>query len=480
MRCPRVRLFLCLFALAAAPARAADLWVTVTGSDSAPGTSARPWRTLQHAADVVSPGDTVTARAGAYDGFQLLRSGEPTKPIRFRAAPGETVTVGSAHEGILIGENGNAPKTTVRYVEVSGFHMKGGADTWNGSLAANGTVGVVFWDNVIEGTRGNHALIAFNSRDFRIEGNTVRGAAITGIRAARSSHGVIRNNTVTGGGFDMVGDDGSGIYVNGSQSVVVEDNVCAGNKGNGILTELSDGLTIRGNECDSNGWAGIWIDSARGGLITQNTCRDNGGGVWASQTQGGVLSDVQIVSNVCDSNTRTPPHATHGGGIWIREGLRVSILHNVLYRNGSPDNPGSAGIFLGVYWGSSTEVVRDALVRGNLCVGNVGAQIRVMPNQTGRNNVADHNDFFSVGSVPPVIWGDDKFATVADWQKATGQGMGTLSADPRFADPDDAAWPKRDFRLRPDSPCHRVPVGTYGLENAPTARQKAPPLSRRG
>ncbi|MDQ2799874.1 MAG: right-handed parallel beta-helix repeat-containing protein, partial [Armatimonadota bacterium] len=443
-----------LLVLAALPisGQSHDLFVSMMGNDAAPGTKSQPWRTLQHAADRANSGDTVTVRAGVYAGFQMLHSGAKDRPIRFRSAPGEAATIESAKDGVLIGESGNTPKAVVRYVEVSGFHMKGGADTWNGSFAANGTVGVVFRNNIVEETKGNHGILAFNSHDFRIENNTIRGAAVMGIRAARSFGGVIRGNHVSGCGFGMVGDDGSGIYVNGSQDILIENNTAQGNKGNGILTELSDALTIQRNTCLSNGWAGIWIDSARGGLVTRNVCRDNGGGIWASQTQGGLLTDVQIIANICDSNTRMHAHATRGGGIWLREGTNVAILNNVVYRNGHIDNPGSSGIFLGVYWGSSQEVVKNAVIRNNLCVGNLGSQFRIAPAQIDRNNRVDHNDFQSEGTTPLVVWGEDKYMKVAAWQKASRQGAGTLSADPRFVNPTAASWQKRDFHLRPDSP----------------------------
>src|SRR5688572_155849 len=70
----------------------AALYVAPTGSDANPGTAAAPWRTLQHAADVVRAGDTVFIRAGDYAGFDLRTDGTPTAPITFRADPGARVT----------------------------------------------------------------------------------------------------------------------------------------------------------------------------------------------------------------------------------------------------------------------------------------------------------------------------------------------------------------------------------------------------
>ncbi|HEY2253796.1 MAG TPA: hypothetical protein VGH74_22130, partial [Planctomycetaceae bacterium] len=66
-------------------------YVAATGSDAADGSSARPWHTLQHAADRVNAGTTVHVRAGRYAGFQLTRSGMQDRPITFHAEKGAVI-----------------------------------------------------------------------------------------------------------------------------------------------------------------------------------------------------------------------------------------------------------------------------------------------------------------------------------------------------------------------------------------------------
>jgi hypothetical protein len=46
------------------PAFASMYNVSPTGNDLAEGSSANPWKTLQHATDNVGPGDAVVVRAG--------------------------------------------------------------------------------------------------------------------------------------------------------------------------------------------------------------------------------------------------------------------------------------------------------------------------------------------------------------------------------------------------------------------------------
>ena len=79
----------------AAPVLAAtEYFVAPSGSDSASGSLAAPFRTIQHCADVAQPGDTCTIRAGTYrETVTVVRSGTAGAPITFRAYPGEAVTL---------------------------------------------------------------------------------------------------------------------------------------------------------------------------------------------------------------------------------------------------------------------------------------------------------------------------------------------------------------------------------------------------
>ena len=47
-------------------AGAAEFFVATDGCDKADGSSEKPWRTIQRAADVATAGDTVTIRGGTY------------------------------------------------------------------------------------------------------------------------------------------------------------------------------------------------------------------------------------------------------------------------------------------------------------------------------------------------------------------------------------------------------------------------------
>jgi len=87
----------CIAAIAPAgsSASAREIHVSETGSDSAAGTQARPYLTINKAASVAQPGDTVIVHGGTYrEWVKPLRGGTgEDKRITYRAAPGEIVFI---------------------------------------------------------------------------------------------------------------------------------------------------------------------------------------------------------------------------------------------------------------------------------------------------------------------------------------------------------------------------------------------------
>lgn len=88
-------LHLTLLAYAAALGHAAGLHVAINGDDKNPGTKSFPLRTIQRAAELAQPGDTVTVHAGIYrERVNPPRGGtSDEKRVVFQAAPGEDVVI---------------------------------------------------------------------------------------------------------------------------------------------------------------------------------------------------------------------------------------------------------------------------------------------------------------------------------------------------------------------------------------------------
>jgi hypothetical protein len=95
---------LCLgFATQTNPLAAAGntYYVSTTGSDNNPGTLAKPWLTVQKAANTVVVGDTVNIEAGTYNAqFTITTSGTAANPITFQNYNGGTVVIDGTSAGI--------------------------------------------------------------------------------------------------------------------------------------------------------------------------------------------------------------------------------------------------------------------------------------------------------------------------------------------------------------------------------------------
>lgn len=118
--------------------RSTKYFVAPTGSDTNPGTEKRPFQTIQHAADVVGPGDTVVVENGVYTAGAiktachertpsrpvvcLTRGGTEDEWITFRARNRSGATIDGennrATDGFQFMEDAN-------YIRIEGFDVAG-------------------------------------------------------------------------------------------------------------------------------------------------------------------------------------------------------------------------------------------------------------------------------------------------------------------------------------------------------------------
>jgi alpha-L-arabinofuranosidase len=92
----RALLIACVaFAALTRTVQSAEFHVAINGSDSNRGTKTAPLRTIQRAADLAQPGDTITVRKGVYrERVNPPRGGSSERQrIVYRAAPGEQVEI---------------------------------------------------------------------------------------------------------------------------------------------------------------------------------------------------------------------------------------------------------------------------------------------------------------------------------------------------------------------------------------------------
>jgi parallel beta-helix repeat protein len=297
----------------------ATFYVATTGSDSAAGGSATPWRTLQHAADQVAAGDTVIVRAGNYAGFDLRTSGTASARITFRGESGATINAVNPvtnRDGINI-ENAD-------YITVENFTLIGTNDSTT-SRAGIRVVG----DGFDTGTFSRGMIIRNNRADrwgyWGIFTGFTDDILIEGNECSRSvrEHGIYFSNSAdrpTLRGNRVWGNRANGIHMNG--------DIFTGNTSLPRVDGVITGAVVERNIIHGNGLgggSGINCDGVRDSVIRNNLLYDNhASGIALYRIDGGASSTGNTIVN------NTIIHATDGR--WCVRIADASV-NNTLFNN---------------------------------------------------------------------------------------------------------------------------------------------------
>jgi hypothetical protein len=269
--------------------------VSSSGDDATAGSDQAPWRTIQHAADVVQPGDIVVIHAGTYAGFQVGAHGTEAAPIAFTGDGAVVIdgTMTSDQDAIHI-ENAS-------WIEIRGLTVVG---------ATRAGVSAITSDHIfVRGNKidqnGKWGVFSGFCDSFVVEGNEVsRSGTQHGIYASNSADKpVIRNNTIWGNamcGIHINGDisqGGDGVISNAIvEGNIIHDNGALG--GSGINGDGVVAATIRNNVLDNNHASGISLYQIDGGapstgnVVINNTIRMAGDARSAINIQDGSTGNI--------------------------------------------------------------------------------------------------------------------------------------------------------------------------------------------
>lgn len=236
-----------------AGASAAVYHVSPKGSDSGPGNTTAPWRSLQRAADAMVPGDETIVDDGVYAGFHSTRSGTSSQPITFRA--------GSDH-AMITGRNSDTPDCinieTHDWIVVEGFRIDG---------APRVGIRVAEASDVV--LRGN--VITNCQLDAILTGFAVRVRVIDNVCAnSKREHGIYVSNSHGPGDNPLI--SGNRCYGNGRSGIQFNGDCSSGGDGT-----IDDGI-IENNLIYQNKTKGISLISARNVIVRNNIIFDNLGG----------------------------------------------------------------------------------------------------------------------------------------------------------------------------------------------------------
>ena len=291
-------------------ARAAQFVVDPLGNDSAAGTATAPWKTLQHAANVVGAGDKVTVHAGNYAGFQLTSSGTSAAPIEFDAQPGVFITspfsaqrpdginLEGASYAIIDGFNVNGmPEAGLRAVTAQFVTLR------NNHADSNGKWGILtgFVDdldiesNVMSNSVQQHGIYVSNSGDRPVvKNNIVFGNHDSGIQlnadASQGGDGIITGALVSGNVIYNNGIGGGGAFnLDGVQNSRFENNLLYNNHSSGFSLYQIDAA-----------------EPSKNNMIVNNTIDEANNGRWAFNIQDG------STGNTLRNNIILSEHPTRG------------------------------------------------------------------------------------------------------------------------------------------------------------------------
>jgi hypothetical protein len=473
-----------------------SLYVAPNGDDSNPGTIEKPLHTIQHAADIAQPGDTVYMRAGNYcQQLAVKISGNAEQGfITFQSQPGEHAILDGGCLTPPVGESSMVKLTNVSFVRVEGLEIR----NYRTSEYASAPAGI----RVFGG--GSHIEILHNDV-HHIEQNSGRrlrpgsgangfGIAVYGTDAKTpisdliiegndvhhlktgSSESLVVNGNVAGFRItkNTVHDNNNiGIDVIGFEHTAPDPAVDRARDGV-VSQNLVYSITARGNPAYGEGpdSDGIYVDGGTRILIERNVVHDVDFGIeLASEHRVGSTSHIIARNNLIYS-CHAPGFSI--GGYDLKRGVTEDavIVNNTLYKNDTWKT--GQGEFLMQFY------MRNNVFKNNIVY--VGEQGRAFASKSGRMEggaptvTMDHNIYYFPAGSKAVKWAFDQkdYSSFEEYVAATGNDRKSQFADPRFVDPD-----AHDFHLRTDSPARNggddlgpAMVGDRDLDGHPRTRDK--------
>ena len=368
-------------------------FVSTQGNDGNDGLSQNSaFATIQAAADIVGPSDTVHVMPGTYAGFMVdSKSGAASARIVFHADPGVVIQGEGAqtcqrHETVCLWES--------NYLTVEGFEIVG-RDCGYGqcdvlSVRADGgqqhaTQGAIIRNNYLHGGQSRGLYITFPVECI-IENNEISdsGIGIYFANGAPASYGN-ENSRIAAN------------HIHDNSSLAIHVNADASSPGDGIIR----GLTINRNLVAHNAGQAIHFDGVCDSTVVNNVVLDNRRGIILSRVDGAIPPENDVVMN------NTVIQAS-GSQVCLRIGggaHDIAVFNNVFIHADSMvmDLEGNGGSLTSDY----NAVSNLSQVQG--ATGDDGNTIEVTLTTAGFND-SSHDDLSLTQSSPLVNAGVDQIA----------------------------------------------------------------------
>ncbi|MET0857464.1 MAG: choice-of-anchor Q domain-containing protein, partial [Telluria sp.] len=273
-----------------------NVYVATTGSDLNPGSRAEPFRTVQRAASLATPGTTVHVAPGVYrENVKTTVNGTADGRIRYVSDTKWGARIIGSGTGAMWTNHGD-------YTDIVGFDISG-----------SGRLGIL--------NQASHTLVARNHvHDLAISGGC-RGSGGAGIVNANyaGSDGDVIGNVVHDIGIPGACNGVQGIYSSNLRGRIY-NNIVYRVSAYGIhLWHAANNVTIANNTVFSNGAVGMG-----GGIV-----------IGAGDSPGGVvLNHTKVVNNIVFNNPAVAilEYCYKGEDC---TGAKNIIANNLVYGNGS-------------------------------------------------------------------------------------------------------------------------------------------------
>ncbi|MBD2533100.1 right-handed parallel beta-helix repeat-containing protein [Nostoc flagelliforme FACHB-838] len=309
-------------------------YVSGTGNDKNSGLStSSAFRTIQRAANLTNPGDTVLIMNGVYTNsaqagsvVSIKRSGTANAWIRYKAYPGHFPKIQhNTWNGIVISHGAS-------YIEINGLEIVGNNANITLDYAMSeksNRVNPLTNGNCInvDGRTNGH------THHIRIVNNKVHGCGGAGISAIQSDYVTVDNNVVFNNAwYSVYGCSGISMLNNWNfdnnrgYKMFITNNKTYNNRM--YIPVISDGRITDGNGIiiDSSRNETVKLDAYKGRTLVQNNLTFNNGG---SGIHSFFSDHVDIVNNTAVLNNQSPE--IKGGQIFAHTSSDVRILRNILY-----------------------------------------------------------------------------------------------------------------------------------------------------
>jgi parallel beta-helix repeat protein len=308
----------------AGPPSSHEYFVKPEGDDHSSGLApGEAWATIQHAADLANPGDTITVLDGEYrKSVKIRRSGLPDAWITFRAQNRHGAKISHPEASCFDIGSDSEP---VGYVVIQGFDLKAPGIYGKGVTSSRGAHHLRIVDNYAHDC--GESGISLADGDYRfVEHNTTArngwlmpdcGSGITmwGLQPfddAPGWHNIVRSNV------SFANDNGPTTKRTDGNGIIIDDfrNVQGGHTGTPVkkVNYSSCPTLIEGNLCFGNGGRGIQVFISNNVLVVNNTVfcnntRPDDDTTWRGELSASCSANVTFANNLAVTNSDSSSNA---------------------------------------------------------------------------------------------------------------------------------------------------------------------------